>query len=154
MALVNVETVVARPRAAPEAELVARARAMDADAWDEIYTTHYAAIQRYVSYRIHEPAAAEDVASEVFLEAVRGIKRYQVRRTPFRAWLYRIAHNLTVDEQKRRVRETDRGAASSPIKLEGDFAEAVADRRDMQVALAHLTEIGRASCRERVSPRV
>ncbi len=103
-----------------------------------IYTAHYAPIFRYCAYRTADATTAEDLAAEVFLEAVRGIGRYQSRGTPFRAWLYRIAHNLTADEHRRRARE---GAAALAGDAAGppDFAAAVAQRRDIQVALAKLT---------------
>ena len=131
---------VARPLDA-EADLIARARTMEAGAWDELYTAHYAAVFRYCAFRIPAPDAAEDVAAEVFLEAVRGIGRYQYRGTPIRAWLYRIAHNLTADERRRLARRGSveiAGDASEPA--EGDFAPGLAARRDLQVALAKLTE--------------
>lgn len=138
MALVKADCLVAAPAASREHNLVARARGMEAEAWDEIYTAHYAPIFRYCAYRTADATTAEDLAAEVFLEAVRGIGRYQSRGTPFRAWLYRIAHNLTADEHRRRARE---GAAALAGDAAGppDFAAAVAQRRDIQVALAKLT---------------
>ena len=126
-----------------EEELVARARAMEAAAWDQLYAAHYAAVYRYCAFRIVVPEAAEDLAAEVFLEAVRGIGRYQYRGTTIRAWLYRIAHNLTADERRRRLRRglmETAPSAGAPDPAEADFAPALAARRDLQVALAKLTE--------------
>jgi RNA polymerase sigma-70 factor (ECF subfamily) len=126
---------------AGEAALIERARAMEAAAWDELYSMHYPVIYRYCSYRIFEPEAAEDVASAVFLEAVRGIRRYEVRETPIRAWLYRIAHNLTANEQRRRLRDGQAQAALAEISIGGggDFAIGVLDRAAIQGALARLS---------------
>jgi RNA polymerase sigma-70 factor (ECF subfamily) len=126
---------------AGETALIERARAMDAAAWDELYSMHYPAIYRYCSYRIFEPEAAEDLASTVFLEAVRGIKRYEVRETPFRAWLYRIAHNLTANEQRRRLRAGQAQAALAEVSIgDGrDFAIGVLDRAAIHSALARLS---------------
>jgi RNA polymerase sigma-70 factor (ECF subfamily) len=125
-----------------EPALIERARAMEPAAWDELYSLHYPAIFRYCAYRIAEPEAAEDIAADVFVEAVRGIGRFRYRGRPFRAWLYRIAHNLTVDEHKRRAR-----AGGARVEFEAvnepcgpDFASGVLDRRALQVALATLTE--------------
>ena len=126
-----------------EAALISRARGMEAAAWDQLYTAHYSAIYRYVAFRVFEPEAAEDLAAEVFLEAVRGIGRYHYRGTPFRAWLYRLAHNLTADERRRRLR---RGLLEAPVperesaSAAPDFAAAADLRRDLRAALVQLTE--------------
>jgi len=94
--------------ASRERSLVERARDMDPTAWDELYTLHYSAIQRYAMFRLSDAVAADDVAAEVFLEAVRGIGEYRYRGIAFRAWLYRIAHNLTADLRRRLALRTDR----------------------------------------------
>ena len=130
--------VVARDTS--ERDLVGRAQAMDAAAWDEIYETHFAAVFRYCAYRVGAQAA-EDLAADVFLEAVRGIQRYQYRGTPFRAWLYRIAHNVTVDELKRGTRRglVERSDAEPATPNNADFTAGLAARRDLEVALRSLT---------------
>ena len=124
-----------------EAALLERARRMDADAWDDLYSTHYAAIFRYCSLRISDPETAEDLAADVFLEAVKGIERYRYRGTPFRAWLYRIAHNLTADERRARIRRgaVDAAPTAAEEPRERDFAPAVQSRQDFETALARLT---------------
>ncbi len=61
-----------------EAHLVARAKERVPQAWDEIYARHYPPIYRYISARVFDDSAAEDLASEVFLAAVKGIGSYQV----------------------------------------------------------------------------
>lgn len=144
MALVNAPVrrfeAVAEHR---ERSLVDRAREMDADAWDELYSLHYGAIQRYALFRLNEPAAADDIAAEVFLEAVRGIGKYRYRGVAFRAWLYRIAHNLTADYRKRTATRLanesliEAGLESAPCE---DFAPALERERDIRAAVALLTD--------------
>lgn len=140
MALVRVEP---RPgfAAAAEGALVDRARHMEAAAWDELYSEHFDAIFRYCAYRIPDREAAEDVAADVFVEAVRGIGRYSYRGTPFRAWLYRIAHNLASDERRRWARTaTTVLPAGDLLPPEEDFAPGVLDRETVRAALADLTD--------------
>ena len=143
MSLLTAEALALAPPRTPEAALIERAREMDASAWDELYSTHYGAIYRYISFRISGHEASEDLAAEVFLVAVRGIARYRYRGTSFRAWLYRIAHNVTVDERKRLAR---RGALEAPpletpAEPSGpDFAPGLLARRDLDAALARLTD--------------
>jgi RNA polymerase sigma-70 factor (ECF subfamily) len=128
---------------AAERSLVDRARAMEPAAWDDLYSEHHHAIYRYAYFRLGDAAAAEDLAHEVFLEALRGIKRYEYRGVPFRAWLYRIAHHVSADYQRRRsarpvqVELPDGDAPGTPS--EGDFADSVLQRQDLLRALEHLT---------------
>jgi RNA polymerase sigma-70 factor (ECF subfamily) len=144
MALVNpraghVEAVPAHR----ERSLIDRARDMDAAAWDELYLQHYNAIYRYAFFRVADAPAAEDLAAEVFLQAVRGIQRYRYRGVAFRAWLYRIAHNITADfcrdRSARGPNEPDSEAALQSLE-ECDFAPALLQRRDIQQAVARLTD--------------
>ncbi len=83
-----------------EAELVGRAKARSPEAWTEIYETHYRAIFRYVKARVFEEATAEDLASAVFVGALKGIDSYRHRGRPLLAWLYRIARNVVASHQR------------------------------------------------------
>ena len=77
---------------APQGErrLVESAK-VDQAALSELYRQHYSSIATYVHRRVPDQGEADDVVSEVFLEMVRGIKRYRHRGIPFRIWLYRLA---------------------------------------------------------------
>lgn len=128
---------------AAERSLVDRARAMEPAAWDDLYTAHHHAIYRYAFFRLGDAGNAEDLAHEVFLEALRGIKKYEYRGVSFRAWLYRIAHNISVDYYRRRntrpphvgLPEVD-GARG---RHDGDFADGLLDRDEVMQAVAQLT---------------
>ncbi len=65
-----------------EATLVDRAKARSPQAWTEIYSTHYPAIFRYAKARVFNDATAEDLASAVFVAALKGIDSYQYRGRP------------------------------------------------------------------------
>ncbi len=126
-----------------ERSLIDRARAMDADAWDELYSLHYGSIQRYALFRLNDPAAADDIAAEVFLEAVRGIGRYRYRGVAFRAWLYRIAHNLTADYRRRIATRQDHESAADGGTEQlpcADFVPALEQERDIRAAVSLLTD--------------
>lgn len=87
-----------------EAELAQALAARDPDAWRQLFEEQYDRVYRYAWLRTHNTADAEDIASDVFAEASRGIGSYEYRGTPIAAWLLRIAHNETVDLLKRRTR--------------------------------------------------
>ena len=83
-----------------------RVKERDEEAWSELYDLHYASLYRYAFARLRSREEAEDIASQVFLEALRGIDSYEYRGRPLLAWLYRIARNLIADDIRRQVRKT------------------------------------------------
>lgn len=84
--------------------LIHQARRGDRDAIAALYQQHVQAIFRYVSYRVPECAAADDLTAEVFLRMVEGLPRYEVNGAPFEAWLYRIAAARVADHYRERTR--------------------------------------------------
>src|SRR4029450_8167658 len=86
----------------PDSELVVRAKAGDHAAFTQIYERYAPAIYRYIYFRIGEAELAEDLQAEVFLRMLEGIHRYEDRGWPISAWLYRIAHDRTIDTMRRR----------------------------------------------------
>ena len=63
---------------------------------------------------VHDAAAAEDIAQEAFLAAVRAIDRFD-RSRPFGPWMHRIVVNRAIDVTRARAlrREVDATAAAS-----------------------------------------
>ncbi|MDD5037754.1 MAG: sigma-70 family RNA polymerase sigma factor [Dehalococcoidales bacterium] len=62
-----------------------------------LYEEYYDRIAHYVYVRIGNREEAEDIAGEVFLKALQSLSSYREQGIPMQGWLYRIAHNLTVD---------------------------------------------------------
>ena len=83
-----------------------------------LYEEYYDKIARYVYVHIGSREEAEDIAGEVFLKALVSLKSYREQGVPMQAWLFRIAHNLTVDH----VRKTTRRATAEidPAALPAD----------------------------------
>ncbi|HEY8642107.1 MAG TPA: sigma-70 family RNA polymerase sigma factor [Candidatus Dormibacteraeota bacterium] len=93
------------PTHADETGLVQRAK-LDPAAFGELYDRYFSQIYRFVYSRVRDQSAAEDVTSEVFVKALRGIGRYQDTGRPFSAWLYQIAVNA-VNDRYRSLRPTE-----------------------------------------------
>ena len=83
-----------------EAELIGRAKARSPEAWTDIYTKHYASIFRYAKARVFDETTAEDLTSDVFVSALKGIDSYEYRGRPLLNWLYRIARNVVASHQR------------------------------------------------------
>ena len=96
-----------------ETGLVARARAGDMDAFEQLAGAHadrlFAVLLRLLGNR----SEAEDVAQEVMLRAWRGIGRFH-GRSLFFTWLYRIA----INEANRSLEKSSRRPMSVSIDAE------------------------------------
>lgn len=90
-----------------DADLVARARKGEVEAYGELYRRHFDPIFRYLRSRLDDDANAEDLAGIVFLRAYHSLGRYRERGHPFSAYLYQIARNALVDHFRRVRREVD-----------------------------------------------
>jgi len=86
---------------ASDADLVRRAKGGDMEAAGELYDRHNGHIFRYVWSRVGDTRSAEDLTGEVFTRMVASLPSYRATDVPFRAWLYRIAHNLVVDQHRK-----------------------------------------------------
>jgi RNA polymerase sigma-70 factor (ECF subfamily) len=127
---------------AAEEALVERARALDDRAWAEIYERHAEQVYGYIYYRVGDQHVAEDLAADVFVKAVSGIRGYSYRGTPLLAWLYRIAHNVTADYRKAAARKAQRTATDELEGIESarDALGEHDERTDMLAAIRRLTE--------------
>jgi RNA polymerase sigma-70 factor (ECF subfamily) len=133
-----------------EAALVTRLAAFDADAWSAIFDRYFTSIFRLAYVRTRHHSTAEDIAAQTFAEAASGIRRYRYRGVPFRAWLYRIARNLTSDHLKAERRRphvslSETQAIETPAtepESRFDFLAAVDDLTDDQktVVILRLVE--------------
>lgn len=136
-----------------ERELADALRALDAAAWRQLFEEQYERVYRYAYLRLGNTAEADDVAAAVFVEAVKGIRRFRFRGPPVAAWLLRIAHNETVDALKRRARRPvaslEHPEAAEALQARDEIG--VADEwRDLAAAMGKL----RASHREVLTLRL
>ena len=72
----------------------------------DLYEIHFDRVYAYVSRRLGDRDAAQDVTSEVFHHALANLKHFEWRGAPFGAWLMRIASNAITDRWRRQNRES------------------------------------------------
>jgi RNA polymerase sigma-70 factor, ECF subfamily len=96
-ALVGIGVSV-RPVAAERREraLVRDAQRGSAAALEQLFRLHWPRAYRAALVVVGDAAAAEDIAQESFLAAVRALDRFD-RRRPFGPWLHRIVVNRAID---------------------------------------------------------
>jgi RNA polymerase sigma-70 factor, ECF subfamily len=72
------------------------AQAGSASDFEALFRSHWPSAWRAAFLVVHDAAAAEDIAQEAFLAAIRHLDRFD-RRRPFRPWLHRIVVNRAID---------------------------------------------------------
>jgi RNA polymerase sigma-70 factor, ECF subfamily len=77
--------------------LVERAQAGDRAALEELYLIHFDRIYSYLHMTVGNRHDAEDLTTQTFLRMLESIGRFRFQAAPFSAWLFRIAHNLSMD---------------------------------------------------------
>lgn len=75
----------------------------DQEAFGDLYERYLEPIYRYVYYRVPTPEEAEDLTETIFLRAWETLTmKKSTKIDNFRAWIYRIAHNLTIDYHRKK----------------------------------------------------
>jgi RNA polymerase sigma-70 factor (ECF subfamily) len=106
---------------------------------EALFRTHWPRAYRAAYLVTHDAAAAEDIAQESFLAAIRALDSFD-RRRPFGPWLHRIVVNRAIDwSRARRLRSEVELSETIPA---ANAAEAPGD--DVLAALARLAPEHRA----------
>jgi RNA polymerase sigma-70 factor (ECF subfamily) len=112
-----------------EAGLIRAAKEGSADAVEALVRRYWDGAHRAAFLIVHDEAAAEDIAQEAVLSAVRHIDDFD-RRRAFRPWLHRIVVNRSLDWLRRRRHEVHLGelpgAAAPEPRLPGAAMAALA----------------------------
>ncbi|WP_031516323.1 RNA polymerase sigma factor [Desulfofalx alkaliphila] len=64
--------------------------------FEELYNNNFAAVNRYLRYRLVNLWDADDLTAVVFMKALEKFHTYR-GQSSFSSWLFRIAHNVYVD---------------------------------------------------------
>lgn len=143
-----------------DAELVARALQGHQEAFREIVVRFERPVYSLVARMVQDPGLAEDLAQEVFIKAFRRLDTYDPQRK-LSSWLFKIAHNTTIDHLRRHAPETVPLEAERDDEHRGGLAavlsdtstenpSAAAERKDMARALERAIARLRPEYRESV----
>jgi len=106
-----------------EAELLARCRRGETDAWDTLFDAHYAAAGRFIFQLApdfsHEDA--DEICQEVFLSVIKSLDAFN-GESQFQTWLFRIATNKARDYREKRT-AAKRGGGQTTISLQAENPE-------------------------------
>jgi RNA polymerase sigma-70 factor, ECF subfamily len=68
----------------------------------EIYDAYHPPIYRYIFWRVGEMESARELTADVFQRLVQLVRRGKTFPENPQAWLYQTAHNIVIDEYRRR----------------------------------------------------
>lgn len=124
-------------------EMITLAQRGDVEAIGALYDAHCQAVLRYFKARLGDQHTAEDLTGEVFRRMLTGLPQYRAINLPFRAWLFRIAHNLLVDHYRRESGRTmvPLQEAENASEDEIDPASVVEQKLTMEHAYQGLSDL-------------
>src|SRR5215216_5598022 len=125
-----------------EAALVRAARRGSEQAVAELFARHWSGAYRAALLVTGDRAAAEDIAQEAFVAALRALPRFD-RRRPLRPWLHRIVVNRAIDWARGRRLRQEVGTDALPEPAAAD-APADLGLGELGAAIARLTPEHRA----------
>jgi RNA polymerase sigma-70 factor (ECF subfamily) len=81
--------------------LVKKAQEGDKHSFDELYQKYKKRILNYIYRMVGNQMIAEELTQDTFIKAYTHLRDYRERHT-FQAWLYKIAHNVVMNELRTR----------------------------------------------------
>jgi RNA polymerase sigma-70 factor, ECF subfamily len=115
---------------------------------EALFRLHWPRAYRDAFLVVHDSAAAEDIAQESFLAALRNLDRFD-RRRPFGPWLHRIVVNRAIDWTRARTLRAESelldivAAPEQATSLDGSLLAALAalpPEHRAVIVLRHLLE--------------
>ncbi|MEQ9425570.1 MAG: sigma-70 family RNA polymerase sigma factor [Cyclobacteriaceae bacterium] len=139
--------VISELKISEEYEIIEQAKE-DLKYFKPIYEHYYPDIFRFIFKRMQNENLTADITSEVFLKATVNLKKYEFRKVPFSAWLYRIAIN-EVNQYYRKHKKiqtctVDEGQVTELIDdLKTDKIDLEKEIEKLEVAMAKLSTVDR-----------
>jgi RNA polymerase sigma-70 factor (ECF subfamily) len=143
-----------------DAQLVARALAGSQEAFRDLVLRFERPVYSLIARMVQDPTMAEDLTQEAFVKAYRSLRTYDASRK-LSSWLFKIAHNTTIDHLRRHVPDTVSLEAPQDEEGRGGLAAVLSDgsvenpavaaeRRDMARSLERAISRLRPEYREAV----
>ena len=130
----------------PDALLMLRVQKGDQEAFGALVDRYKQPITNLLARTLNDPAEAEDLAQNVFVQVYKSAHRYRVSAR-FSTWIYTIARNLCLNEIRRRSRhpaesldkageEREEGPARQFVDLKAEHAPTELLRGELEEKIA------------------
>jgi RNA polymerase sigma-70 factor, ECF subfamily len=123
--------------------LIERVRRGDQDAARILYERYFDRIYNYVYARLGRAEDAEDLAIDTMTRSLTRLDLFQDQGVAFSSWVYRIAHNATIDHYRRQGKAILVPLESATMPVSADPSELAVDQLsndDLREALRSLTD--------------
>ena len=130
--------------------LVAQFQAGRQDAFDELMRRYKHKINAYLLRSIRNHEDAEELTIEVFFKAYRALNSWQAQAR-FSTWLYKIAHNLSIDHHRAKSRKPVYYLDDEKINIQDAVATDLASNPASQIEETDRSRLIRAAV-NRLSP--
>jgi RNA polymerase sigma-70 factor, ECF subfamily len=128
---------------ADERAWIAGAQAGSLPDLEALFREHWPRAYRAAYLVVHDGAAAEDIAQEAMLSAIRALDRFD-RRRPFGPWLHRIVVNRAIDWAQSRALRAEADEPALELAATDRIAEGEPYSRPVLAALGGLSPDHRA----------
>lgn len=107
----------------------------DAHAFDRLYAYYRAPLYRFVLRQVKDPVSSNDLYQQCWEKVIRARHSYR-SKSPFPAWLFRIARNTVIDHFRREKAGLADELAELPSEDSGPETTALAAEADGRLAAA------------------
>lgn len=125
-----------------EQDLLRRVSELDQDALAVVFDSYYEPVYRYIYRHLRHAETAEDLTADVFRVLLENLNTQRGPSRFLRAWLYKVAQNLIIDEVRRnKYRQTDviDDEHQDNSQYVGQQVEQVLTHKAVRQAMRHLT---------------
>jgi len=132
-----------KPAGDDDRPLIERVRKGDQDAARTLYERYFDRIYNYVYARLGRAEDAEDLAIDTMTRSLTRLDQFQDQGVAFSSWVYKIAHNATIDHYRRHGKVTLVSLEQATLPQSADPSELAMEQlsnEDLRVALRALTD--------------
>jgi RNA polymerase sigma-70 factor, ECF subfamily len=111
-------------------------------AFSQLWRDTNPALLRYL--RVICPAAAEDIAADAWVKALRGLSGFRGDEQAWRAWVFTISRLLVIDERRRKARKPAAPLSEVPLAAlpySADAADEALERLSTRAAMEMVAKL-------------
>ncbi len=132
-----------KPAGDDDRPLIERVRKGDQDAARALFERYFDRIYNYVYARLGRAEDAEDLAIDTMTRSLTRLDQFQDQGVAFSSWVYKIAHNATIDHYRRHGKVTLVSLEQATLPQSADPSELAVEQlsnEDLRTALRALTD--------------
>lgn len=129
------------PKVQNEQRLLTGVRQLDPDTLTEVHDLYYAAIFRYIAFRVGSQETAEDLTSEVFTRLLSAVRDRSAPQNTLRGWLYGVASRVVADHHRKQYREDQMKTMAIASNDSADPLDVVANKLTVAVLASAISDL-------------